>query len=132
MSGGTWEYKDYLMEMIADDIEGELDENEYNRETKKYMHEAIKQLRKARIYAHRLDYLFSGDDDEDNFVRRLKKELKEFDGNMNCNGCNHLETILDMFSIDGDQEYKCCFYNVFVNPDNSLCGGEHKKTKEEK
>jgi len=34
-------------------------------------------LKKAKIYAQRVDYLLSGDDGEESFLRRLKEELCE-------------------------------------------------------
>lgn len=35
----------------------------------------IELLKKAQVYAQRIDYLLSGDDGEDNFHLRLKEDL---------------------------------------------------------
>ena len=41
------------------------------------MKKAIIILRKAYIYARRIDWLVSGDDGDNDFKERLKEELKE-------------------------------------------------------
>ena len=43
--------------------------------------EAVGQLRRAAIFAQRIDWLLSGDDGEDSFLRRLEKELAALDSN---------------------------------------------------
>lgn len=50
---------------------------EYTIETLQEFETAAKLLRKAFIYAHRIDWLLSGDDGEDTFHERLKKDLEE-------------------------------------------------------
>ena len=49
-----------------------------NPETKKEIKEAIRILRLASIYVTRIDYLFSGDDGEESFHKRLKEECEVF------------------------------------------------------
>ena len=39
--------------------------------------EAVRLLRQAHIYAHRIDYLVSGDDGEDSFHERLAGDLNK-------------------------------------------------------
>ena len=39
-------------------------------------------LRKAAIYAQRIDWLLSGDDGEESFIRRLYDELEQLDKRM--------------------------------------------------
>lgn len=39
--------------------------------------EAVVALRTAYIYAHRVDYLLSGDDGNESFITRLKEELQD-------------------------------------------------------
>lgn len=39
--------------------------------------EGVEFLRKAQIYAHRIDYLLSSDDGEESFLERLKEELEK-------------------------------------------------------
>ena len=42
------------------------------------MKEGINYLRLAAIYTQRFDWLFSGDDGEDNFLEKLEEELLDF------------------------------------------------------
>ena len=49
----------------------------YNRKTMDIMKRAVYILRMAYIYAQRIDWILSGDDGEDDLVRRLDKELHE-------------------------------------------------------
>lgn len=119
MSGGSWDYKQYHINDIADSIEEyiygrELDEDEigyyiddlfywdesdkkkaekYIRENKRtlpnrheYSDETIGEfkkgldyIRKAAVYAQRIDWLLSGDDGEESFHERLKEELDELE-----------------------------------------------------
>ena len=48
---------------------------DFSPETLREFRKAATLLRKAAIYAHRIDWLLSGDDGEDNFQTRLKEEL---------------------------------------------------------
>ena len=52
---------------------------EYTDETIQIFKDAVKILRKAAVYANRIDWFLSGDDGEDNLKERLKKELKELE-----------------------------------------------------
>ena len=40
---------------------------------------AVKVLRIAQIYAHRVDWYFSGDDGEKSFIERLKEDLDKLE-----------------------------------------------------
>ena len=87
MSGGHFDYKQHYISDIAYDIEKLIklnsteDEhgykNEYSDETLLRFKEAIKCLKIAETYVYRIDWLVSGDDGEETFHRRLKKELEE-------------------------------------------------------
>ena len=108
MSGGAFDYKQYNISMIADEIEQtiersgrpktkeELKDESWGRDTSwyerypealnhyKYPDDVIEEfkkgvdiLRKAHVYAQRIDWLISGDDGEESFHRRLKEELDE-------------------------------------------------------
>jgi len=101
MSGGFFDYNQYKINQIADDIQQELDKqglpNEdwvYDREWLEkypedgfhYTHpeeiqqifkDAILALKKASIYTQRIDWYLSGDDGEESLVERLNDELKE-------------------------------------------------------
>jgi hypothetical protein len=77
MSGGRFEYKQYDMNYIADKIEHEVLINGKKKEVIEKFKEAVIILRKAAIYTQRIDWLLSGDDEEETFLKRLKKDLKE-------------------------------------------------------
>jgi hypothetical protein len=108
MSGGTFDYNQYKIRYIANDIEQEIaksgkpksqrelkDESGWrdNREWYekypedlnhyKYPDEVIAEfknayeaLRKAEIYAQRIDWLLAGDDGEESFLERLKEDME--------------------------------------------------------
>jgi hypothetical protein len=105
MSGGYFDYKQYEINDIADTIERELNkqgklkpkDERYNDDeyylkypddkfyytysdiVQEKMREAIKQLRIAEVYAQRVDWLLSGDDGEESFIERLKKDLDKLE-----------------------------------------------------
>jgi hypothetical protein len=109
MSGGTFEYKQYQISQIAEDIE-QIIRNSGRKKTKEELKEeswrdsewykkypedlyhhkypddileelkkGVKYLKLAHIYTHRIDYLIAGDDGEDSFRERLKNELDKFE-----------------------------------------------------
>lgn len=95
MSGGAFDYQQYRVREIWENIQTVINRNgklipkkdrwynqdeeqyyeEYTTETIKELKEAVGILKKAEIYANRVDYLFSGDDREETFNERLKEEL---------------------------------------------------------
>lgn len=106
MSGGAFDYNQYKIGHIADEIERRI-QNNGRKKTKeelkdeswqsedwyekypedkfhyRYPDEVIKEfkigvelLRRAEVYAHRIDWLLSGDDGEETFLRRLELDLK--------------------------------------------------------
>ena len=88
MSGGHFDYKQYYIQDLIDQIEEEIKGNKYKKEddiysvklndkTIKEFENAVKALKIAKIYATRIDWLLSGDDDEETFHERLKDELNE-------------------------------------------------------
>jgi len=98
MSGGHFSYFQRSILDIADDIETELEnqgkechvdrwEEEhypegkfyetYTPEIQQHFKDAIHTLKKAYIYAQRIDWYLSGDDGEESFLQRLKQELSE-------------------------------------------------------
>jgi hypothetical protein len=52
---------------------------EYTEETIQIFRDAVKLLRKAAIYANRIDWLLSGDDGEESLKERLEEELKKLE-----------------------------------------------------
>lgn len=109
MSGGFFDYDQYKIGRIADSVEHEIRKNgrkKTERELKeeswrdkdwyeqypedlfhhKYPDEVIDKfkegldmLRKAEIYAQRIDWLLSGDDGEQTFLERLKEDLNRYE-----------------------------------------------------
>ena len=85
MSGGHFEYKQYYIDDIADKIEYKMEnqdcdeEDGYTEETIQIMKDAVKALRKAAIYAQRIDWFLSGDDGEETLKERLEEDLKRLE-----------------------------------------------------
>jgi hypothetical protein len=107
MSGGFFDYQEHRMSDIADTIEQvilknnkektnedihpwDFDENgdiyedcrfyyTFSDETIERFKEAVDLLKRAEIYAHRIDYLLSSDDGEQTFHERLKEDLEELE-----------------------------------------------------
>ena len=85
MSGGHFDYKQYYIDDIADKIEYKMEnqdcdeEDGYTEETIQIMKDAVKALRKAAIYAQRIDWFLSGDDGEETLKERLEEDLKRLE-----------------------------------------------------
>lgn len=91
MSGGAFDYGQYRISDIVDVIVDEIyhndsietDEwgsqrgNHYSLETIVEFNRAVELLKKAQIYAHRIDWLLSGDDSEKSFHERLQGDLEK-------------------------------------------------------
>ena len=93
MSGGYFDYNQYKINQIADNIEHLIETNDSN-EPKEWggtignhypievidkFKDAVKALKKASIMTQRVDWLLSGDDGTESFLRRLDDELKELE-----------------------------------------------------
>lgn len=101
MSGGHFDYKQYQIKMLAEELEEmiesqgkekedlysskewyeEFPEDKFNRTYPDEINEKFKEgldlLKKAYIYAQRIDWLLSGDDGEASFLRRLEEDLND-------------------------------------------------------
>lgn len=91
MSGGYFDYKQYSIGCIAEDVEELILKNRdetldeygdtvghfYSDETIEKFQKGLQFLRVARIYAQRIDWLVSGDDGEENFHQNLQEDLDE-------------------------------------------------------
>jgi len=91
MSGGHFQYKQWEISNIADEVEqliltndseekdewGDRKGYHYTPETIEEFKKGLVLLRQAYVYAQRIDWLVSGDDGEDSFHRRLKFELEK-------------------------------------------------------
>jgi macrodomain Ter protein organizer (MatP/YcbG family) len=91
MSGGHFQYKQWEIGNIADEVEQLILDNDseevnewgdrkgchFSPETIAEFKQGLTILRQAHIYAQRIDWLVSGDDGEDSFHRRLKHDLEK-------------------------------------------------------
>lgn len=89
MSGGHFDYKDDQIGWIANKIGQLIEYNDstqtnewddwvghgFSKETVEQLHAAKIFLEIAQIYAHRIDWLVSGDDSEESFHKRLEEDL---------------------------------------------------------
>ena len=102
MSGGAFDYKQFHIQQIAEEIQHELDKQgrvkdkeelymmgdyyekypeerfypTYPKAVQDRMLEAVAALELAHVYAQRVDWYLSDDDGDESFLRRLKEELK--------------------------------------------------------
>jgi MoxR-like ATPase len=108
MSGGAFDYNQYKIGYIADQIEEVIVKNglektpeelknnwidpewykkypedlfhyKYPDEVIEKMKEAVNALKIAQEYAQRVDWLLSGDDGEESFLSRLEENLKKIE-----------------------------------------------------
>lgn len=91
MSGGHFQYKQWEISNIADEVEqliltndseekdewGDRKGYHFTPETIEEFKKGLVLLRQAYVYAQRIDWLVCGDDGEDSFHRRLKFELEK-------------------------------------------------------
>jgi len=89
MSGGHFDYQQYQLNNIADQIEELISSNDdetlnkwgqprghgFSAATVAEFKTAVRLLRQAYVYAQRIDWLVSDDDSEKSFHRRLKDDL---------------------------------------------------------
>jgi hypothetical protein len=91
MSGGHFGYQQHVINDIAESIQSLIDANDdteedeyggrrgwgYSPEVIAKLQEGVLMLRKAYAYAHRIDWLVSGDDGEATFLEKLEQQLRE-------------------------------------------------------
>ena len=81
MSGGMFEYAQYRINDIIDEIKKEMQNpSDYVEDKELFIltcKEAIKSLKIAFVFAHRIDWFLSGDDGEDSFYKRLREDLEK-------------------------------------------------------
>jgi thioester reductase-like protein len=83
MSGGRFNYSQYRIEEIAEEIDTIIhnESDQFSHKTLRELKAAVSVLRLAYVYAQRVDWFISGDDGEDTFHERLKKDLERLNGN---------------------------------------------------
>lgn len=105
MSGGHFNYEQYQISQLAEDISYEIDKmgkeipedqqwhgkewleghpedrrhHQYSPEIVARFKEAVQVLKRATIYAERIDYLLSGDDGDESFIKRMNEDLKKLE-----------------------------------------------------
>jgi len=91
MSGGHFQYKQWEIGNIADEVEQLIIDNDseeldqygnrkgchFTPETVTEFKKGLYLLRQAHVYAQRIDWLVSCDDGEDSFHKRLKHDLEK-------------------------------------------------------
>ena len=77
MSGGHFDYHQYRIREIAESVEDIIQNYEYPPEVLEKIKEGLDVLKKAEIYAQRIDWLVSGDDGPEAFLERLKEDLNK-------------------------------------------------------
>ncbi len=76
MSGGHFNYGQFNIESVADEIDLLIDANEiYSDETIEKFRLAEKAVRQAAIMVKRIDWLVCDDDGEDTFHARWKEDM---------------------------------------------------------
>ena len=92
MSGGHFDFKQYQIEYIAEEIDDAIEKNDdetlnewgqrrgngYPPEVIEKFREAAHTLRQAAEMAQRIDWLLSGDDDESSFLRRWDIKVRDY------------------------------------------------------
>jgi hypothetical protein len=107
MSGGHWDYLQYRLNDVAQDIKEEVAKSgrkktreelkeqnwrdpswyekypedlyhyQYPDEVLEQFKIAARKIEEAQIYMQRVDYLLSADDGDDSFIERLKEDLED-------------------------------------------------------
>ena len=91
MSGGYFDYNQWRLEDMADQIDRMIENNDsdeaddygcrrgrgYSPETIARFQETRAALKRAAKMAHRVDWLLSGDDSEESFHRRWDEEITQ-------------------------------------------------------
>ena len=77
MSGGHFDYHQYRIREIAESVEDIIQNYEYPPEVLEKIKEGSDTLKKAEIYAQRIDWLISGDDGPETILKRLKEDLNK-------------------------------------------------------
>jgi hypothetical protein len=92
MSGGHFDYKQYELSYIEDVLKDLIEQNDdetldefgdkrgrgYSEAVMNEFRTTLLLLKLARTCVHRIDWLVSGDDSEETFLKRLKEDLREF------------------------------------------------------
>lgn len=75
-NGMVYQINEWVSEEYKDEDGETVYFNDFSKETLEEFKTAIELLRKAAVYAQRIDWLLSGDDGEETFHQRLEEDLK--------------------------------------------------------
>lgn len=75
MSGGQWDFLQDKLMHICSDIRMQMGREMYEKEVYERLKQASQVIAVAAIYIECVDLLFSGNDGDDAFLRRLNEEL---------------------------------------------------------
>lgn len=81
MSGGYFNYANHGLRSMKEELDAIISRNDsdYHDETLEHFICASCLLELCDLYMHRIDWLLSGDDDEDDFHERLHLDLMSYD-----------------------------------------------------
>ena len=81
MSGGYFNYANHGLRSMKEELDAIVARNDdkYHEETLEHFVCASCLLELCDLYMHRIDWLLSGDDDEDSFHERLHLDLMSYD-----------------------------------------------------
>lgn len=96
MSGEIFDYKEFWIDQLADELEVAIFNEEakikdnsqwhYSKDTIRFMKKVYRRLREDYVYAKRLAYLLSGDDGEEDLMPRIREDLEELKKKPKYNG----------------------------------------------
>ena len=77
MSGGYFEYQQFHINDIAESLERLIKEppESFGEETINRFKTGLDIIKLSYVYTQRIDWLMSGDDDEESFHRRLQEDI---------------------------------------------------------
>jgi len=79
MSGGTWNYKNCVLDEIAESLGIEAEKDFYSDKVKSVFRKLSEDLKLMDSIIHSADYLIAGDIDEDTFLGRVQNDVENYD-----------------------------------------------------
>lgn len=85
MSGGHFDDKEINFKYVADELTDYLENNAQDMDPAVLdrLGYAVAMFNVAYVYAHRIDYLLSGDDSPETFIQRLTDDIEALKKEMN-------------------------------------------------
>jgi hypothetical protein len=89
MSGGTFDYVQYRLGQLADELECYARSGKYWENGDAIPDDIVADIRtamslveRAQVYVQRLDWLIAGDDGEESYRKRLAEDLAKLDNDL--------------------------------------------------